>query len=520
MDPTPIAPEPAGPRRATGLAVLLSAYICVTLLLYADRMPWNHEEPRRAIVAQEMLLSGDWVAPTIYQAPYFKKPPLHNWLIALTALDDHVVTPTGARMVSIGAFLLLGGAVFALLRRRSPAAALLGFVVVTTNYLLLCEYGNLAESDMVLALVTFLSYAVYIVDPLRPINIAVSAVFMGLGILTKGVSPIFFYPPLLALAFLEPGPRRRRLGLLALHAALSVVLPLIWLLALHSRGTAGRLLATGESELVGKAKGAFWDYPKHIVVYPVRMFLVLLPWSAAVALWRRPATRDAIYRSSLLGLGSSLAVFTLAAGSCDRYFIPAIPFFAIVAAYRIDAERRVGPWITRVVLGIVALASAGGGVNLLILGNRLQGVILLAVGVAVGLLASRRHRVWQLGLTVALAVFTVFMHGIYFRRTIERVPSYPPAQAVAAAMTHPWPLMVDSQLDVIHIAVDLEGILQRPVYDRKRFNFAPAYLMTNPSRLDPRGREILRLPYPRRGIGQLVLQEIGPDSTASGPAGR
>lgn len=40
------------------------------------------DEPRRAVVALEMLLSGHYLTPTLNGALYFNKPPLYNWLIA------------------------------------------------------------------------------------------------------------------------------------------------------------------------------------------------------------------------------------------------------------------------------------------------------------------------------------------------------------------------------------------------------------------------------------------------------
>ncbi len=40
------------------------------------------DEPRRAVVALEMLLSGHYLTPTLNGALYFNKPPLYNWAIA------------------------------------------------------------------------------------------------------------------------------------------------------------------------------------------------------------------------------------------------------------------------------------------------------------------------------------------------------------------------------------------------------------------------------------------------------
>ncbi len=39
------------------------------------------EEPRRALVAMEMMYSGDYIHTTIHGAAYYNKPPLFNWLV-------------------------------------------------------------------------------------------------------------------------------------------------------------------------------------------------------------------------------------------------------------------------------------------------------------------------------------------------------------------------------------------------------------------------------------------------------
>jgi hypothetical protein len=46
------------------------------------RDPWPADEPRFALVAQDMLRSGDWLIPRIGGDLYADKPPLYFWLMA------------------------------------------------------------------------------------------------------------------------------------------------------------------------------------------------------------------------------------------------------------------------------------------------------------------------------------------------------------------------------------------------------------------------------------------------------
>ena len=40
------------------------------------------EEPRRAVVAQEMVFTGDFIVPHVGGWHYYNKPPLFNWVLA------------------------------------------------------------------------------------------------------------------------------------------------------------------------------------------------------------------------------------------------------------------------------------------------------------------------------------------------------------------------------------------------------------------------------------------------------
>ena len=43
---------------------------------------WDRDEPRNAQASRQMLRSGDWVVPRLYDEPRTAKPPMVNWLQA------------------------------------------------------------------------------------------------------------------------------------------------------------------------------------------------------------------------------------------------------------------------------------------------------------------------------------------------------------------------------------------------------------------------------------------------------
>jgi len=46
------------------------------------RDPWPADEPRFALIAQDMLRSGDWLIPRVGGDLYADKPPFFFWLLA------------------------------------------------------------------------------------------------------------------------------------------------------------------------------------------------------------------------------------------------------------------------------------------------------------------------------------------------------------------------------------------------------------------------------------------------------
>ncbi|GAB3568292.1 hypothetical protein GCM10027578_20720 [Spirosoma luteolum] len=89
------------------------------------------DEPRRALVSLEMLLSGDYITPTLNGERYFNKPPLYNWLIAASYRLTGTYASWALRLPMLLSLLGFGATVFALVRRNmpGPAAGRMAFVV-------------------------------------------------------------------------------------------------------------------------------------------------------------------------------------------------------------------------------------------------------------------------------------------------------------------------------------------------------------------------------------------------------
>lgn len=61
---------------------------------------WSPDEPRFALLSQEMLERGDYIVPHIHGEVYTQKPPLQQWLIVLFSVPLGQVTEASARLPS------------------------------------------------------------------------------------------------------------------------------------------------------------------------------------------------------------------------------------------------------------------------------------------------------------------------------------------------------------------------------------------------------------------------------------
>jgi 4-amino-4-deoxy-L-arabinose transferase-like glycosyltransferase len=82
-----VSGQPGSERApALHLAILIGLCLLLFFSLLGQRPLWDIDEGMHAATSKDMVLSGDWVTPTLDGEPFFDKPPLFNWLVALSFL--------------------------------------------------------------------------------------------------------------------------------------------------------------------------------------------------------------------------------------------------------------------------------------------------------------------------------------------------------------------------------------------------------------------------------------------------
>src|SRR2546428_13171282 len=171
------------------------------------------EEGRRILPAIEMLKTGDYVVPQVGSNPYFRKPPLVNWLVAMSFKFFGVRNEWAARLPSALAVLAVAIAFVTVARvSLGPKGSMTAALIWLTNIGMI-EKGRLIEIEALyvslcgLAIIFWLSFWAQKKSPWL-IWIPAS-VFLGIGLLAKGPTHLlFFYAIVLAVLWRTKDWRR------------------------------------------------------------------------------------------------------------------------------------------------------------------------------------------------------------------------------------------------------------------------------------------------------------------------
>jgi 4-amino-4-deoxy-L-arabinose transferase-like glycosyltransferase len=332
---------------------------------------WGAED-RWAQVAREMLRSGDYFHPRINGEPYFDKPLLSYWFIALAAAITGRLNEAIVRLPSAIAGLLALWATMNLARRlwSREEARTAGWILLTTYGFIF--WARTGEADMENLAAIILAVAWYWYRREKPgfLSYVVFYLICFVGAQTKGLGAVVV-PLVVVFPDIVAGGRWRShltpsslLGhVLAMVVGLGVYMaPLVYAgqtAAASGYADSGIGLAIREN-IIRYIKP--FDHKEKFYVYFGYLPLLLVPWTPlfVAALWRA-----CVYFKKMEWAGKWLALsvvlifmfFTLSGSRRSYYILPVVPFCAILEA-RFLTMAREEKW-DRLALGIQFWVIAG-----------------------------------------------------------------------------------------------------------------------------------------------------------------
>ena len=348
----------------THATVLLTVFVSLGLI---GHDPWKQDEAYAFGIVYSMLISGDWVVPTLAGEAFVEKPPLVYILATLTATLTASFLPLhdGARLVSgvLSAITILATAQSAreIFGKSSSAGRIAALVLATSlgfvmhARMLLCDLGVVAGVAVAL-------YGFVLVFSHRRVIFPAVLIGCGAGIafLSKGLVGVAVLGATAAALPLLFTPWRTRRYADALLIAFAVALPwlVVWPTALYLRSpalfydwiwlnNAGRFLGFSVSALGAEKEPGFVWQTMAWFTFPA---LPLVTW----AWWRKQLDWRTTPGVQLGFAFVALYVLMLAMSSSARanYFLPLLPALAMLS---VPAFRCLPQWVNH----------AGGVVSLL-----------------------------------------------------------------------------------------------------------------------------------------------------------
>ena len=317
------------------------------------------EEPRRALPAIHMLQSGDWLVPRVGAAPYLSKPPLLNWLIAVSFWLGGIHEWT-ARLPSALAVLALGLVVVA--KGESwlgRGGVLLAAVFCLTNIAFM-ETGRLAELEAVYCSFTGIAFVFWItawLDHAGPWRLWLpTAVFLALAMLEKGPAHLLcFYA--VVIGTLACAREWRVLRQPAHLAALAIIFGSFAAWAVPcaraaATGTSQNVWGVWAHQLVSHSATTQFHFRDWIQNIP-RGLAALLPWTVFLPLlWRRglgaTPREAALFDGARIGTAAMFVLISLLPAASPRYIYPLISMACLLLARVLNVrqnERVVPAWV-------------------------------------------------------------------------------------------------------------------------------------------------------------------------------
>src|SRR5438067_5958009 len=290
------------------------------------------EEGRRILPAIGMLKSGNYIVPEVGGNPYFRKPPLVNWLVAASFRIIGVRNEWTARLPSAVAVLAVAIAFVTVARASLGSRGSIIAALIWMTNIGMIEKGRLIEIEALyislcgLAIIFWLSF---LVQRKSPWLIWVPAsIFLGLGLLAKGPTHlIFFYA--IVLAVLCQMKEWRLLIQPAHFAGLAIMLGIfaVWTVPFLQSTTTHVAAVKWSNQFTGRLQGIDFEFISWIQNVP-RALIYFLPWVLLFPFVRFSKFHNSAERRLARALAWGIAVpfvaVNLVPSAVPRYSMPVI----------------------------------------------------------------------------------------------------------------------------------------------------------------------------------------------------
>ena len=415
--------------------LVLLVGLMIVLVSHLGYLPLDtrSDEPRRALVALEMMISNDYVTPTLNGALYLNKPPLYSWFIAASYHLFGNYSSFALRFPMLVSLLLFGLTIYGFVRRYvSPTVGFAVAMMVMTNGRVLLYDSLLGLIEITFSWVIYTAMLlVFHFDRKRQYTLLYLTTYglTAIGFLMKGLPPVAFQVLTLLGWFIYTKQVRRLLH--PAHLAGIVLFMLItggYYWAYFSRNAiplssvAGVLFSES-----AKRTGLQFGLGKtllHLLTFPFEVFYHFVPYLLLLALLIRRGLWGVVKKNSFIAFNAltfstNVLIYWTSPQVYGRYLIGLVPLLFTVLAYlyydKTTPADRSRWWVERIWLILTISIAVGCWVTLFLPTTESISGVIWKTAIVSGLLAvlawqQTRPSLNRLGLM--LAVMIVIRLGI------------------------------------------------------------------------------------------------------------
>lgn len=354
------------------ILALLLVVLVVSYFINLSVVPLHLEEPRRALIALEMMYNGNFLVPTEMGVAYFKKPPFFNWLL-VASFKLFGVSEFSARLVTIISMLGMGLATFAFVKKyvNRQVGVFAGlFVLISAD--LYFHFSQLAEIDVFYSLVVLLSFfGIYHFFEKKKWVVLFTVVYLltSIGFLTKGLPSLVFTPISLLAWFIY---KRKFMMLISWQHALGIIIFALtaggYFLAYSQYNDPSGFVndlwsQSSERTLIEKSA---MDFVKHVFSFPLTILKDILPASLFLIFLfdkdvRARWWKNDVVRFCIILFAANIIVYWVSPGARTRYIYMLYPLLIVpmtqLALLGYTAKlRKLADWILGVLIGLAFAA--------------------------------------------------------------------------------------------------------------------------------------------------------------------
>ncbi|MBW6490070.1 MAG: hypothetical protein K0B15_02635 [Lentimicrobium sp.] len=333
------------------------------------------DEPTRSIVALEMILSGNYITPTINGEFYYNKPPLYNWIIILYYKMAGNYSEFTLRLPVVIHLLLFGLTIFLFVRKHygNRQGFMVAMVFITSGRILFWD-SFLGLIDITFSWLVYTSFMVIYHFHRKKNYLAlflISYLITAMAFLMKGL-PSLVFQGITLLVFFIYNKEFKKLFSWQHFLGIGLLLLLVgsYYLAYFQYNTLENVFTTlfNESEKRTIINYGWQRFISHLFTFPFEMFYHFFPWSVLWIFFFRKGFRTMLAEDPFLKFNFLIFIFNIiiywtSPESYPRYIFMLFPPLFTILVYMFFKDKATNGIYSRIVeyflmgvmiLGIIA----------------------------------------------------------------------------------------------------------------------------------------------------------------------